>query len=111
MRESMETQWSKTDNDANDLLVATVVMGWTTKLCTGTILDHSELPGEWECGVCGYRGDYEENSAHMALPPRYSTDMNAAMEVLKCMYTPSPEWDERTMLFINYLDGEDECID
>jgi hypothetical protein len=106
----MESQWSETDSGINDLLVAKVVMGWQEHLCAGTSLDAVEEPGTWECSICGFRAGYEvpvEN--HRAHPPRYGEDMNAAMEVLKRMY--SPEWNERTMLFINYLDGEDECID
>ena len=72
-------KWSEMTPEERDRLVAEKVMGWQEKQCESSSTDLEELPGEWRCGICGFTAGYEVPTLHTAIPPKYSTDMNAAM--------------------------------
>jgi Phage ABA sandwich domain len=82
-----KVKWSELTSEQRDRLVAEKVMGWTEQTCEGTSLDMLEGPGEWQCSICGFQARYSDPIEHIALPPRYSTDMNVTWQIVEKMVT------------------------
>jgi hypothetical protein len=106
-------KWSEMSEPERDRFVHEKVMGLQIEVCSG-----DEQYKEWDesvitctnCKVPIHVADGEwQHIKHGTVPiPKYSRDMNAAMDVLRRMFHPA--WCEMTMFFINYL-GEHEAID
>lgn len=75
-------KWNDLTPEQRDRLVAEKVMGWVDHICEDGTLH--EVEGGWECGKCGLTGDwnnFDNHASHLELPPKYTQDMNAAIEV------------------------------
>lgn len=89
---------SLSEEEQHDLIDGCVhlhVMKQEPRVCEGELMDGC---GFWQCGDCGLQGDWsgkdfdERWSNHLALPPKYSTDWNAAWRIFE-RYVSGHFWD------------------
>jgi|SRR5579859_399273 len=82
-------KWSKMTPDERDKLIAEKITGWQSKECNPEpkqmvvrMLDSKSYG--YACYKCGSHGRVEKGYyRHLELTPRYSTDLNAAWQILE----------------------------
>ncbi len=78
--ETMKTLWGAMTPEERNRWLYTEALGKTLGICDGS---EAEQPGTWFCTRCGFEGDYTSFGPHQELPPRYTEDWNAAMQLIE----------------------------
>lgn len=77
--------WDELSPEQKNALIAKKVMGWKPGACDGEIGEKSISPDGWYCQKCGHSGYWGDDQEHEQVPPRYTTDMNAAWKIAEKM--------------------------
>jgi hypothetical protein len=79
-------KWSDMSTEERDRLMHTRVMSGSIGKCAGTAYYTGRIgEDEWYCDTCkNYYYDIEEDGKHDMPIPSYSTDMNAAWQIVEC---------------------------
>ena len=95
--------WNELSHEAQDAFVAEQVMNWKPGVeCTGEIGEQEGNSSDgWICMQCGMTGSWVDDYDHEMRPPRYSTSLLAAWDIVERMlakqeqeyYTQGFEWD------------------
>jgi hypothetical protein len=99
-------KWSELAEEERDRLVHEKVIGASIGKCAGTAYYTGRIgEDEWYCEECKkYYYDIEDGGKHDAPIPHYSTDMNAAWQIVREMNKPEFGSYDRYARFIDELE-------